>query len=140
MTPEQAQAVVSTWKKVSPIEDTVAGFFYGRLFELDPGLRPLFSADLAGQKKKLMLALNFIVSSLDRPDTLFPAVRQLGMRHVAYGVKDEHFVTVRTALLRALEQGLGPDWNNEAEDAWSAVYETVATKMKTGMAEASAKA
>jgi nitric oxide dioxygenase len=139
MTPEQAQIVVSTWKKVEPIAETAAGLFYGRLFELDPGLRPMFSADLTEQKKKLMLTLNFAVGSLNRPDTLLPAVRQLGKRHAGYGVKDEHFATVGAALLWTLEQGLGPDWNDEAAAAWAAVYGIVAGTMKEAMNEAVAE-
>jgi hemoglobin-like flavoprotein len=109
--------------------------FYGRLFELDPELRALFPADLAEQKRKLMLTLGFAVGSLNRPDTLLPAVRQLGRRHASYGVKDEHFATVGAALLWTLEQGLGPAWNDEAAAAWTAVYGIVADTMKEGMKE-----
>jgi hemoglobin-like flavoprotein len=133
MTPEQASIVVATWKKVEPIADTAATLFYGKLFELDPGLRPLFSSDLAEQKKKLMMTLGFAVGSLNRPDTLLPAVRALGKRHAGYGVQDAHFATVGAALLWTLEQGLGADWNTEAKEAWTAVYGVVADTMKEGM-------
>src|SRR5690606_29882956 len=112
--------------------------FYGKLFELDPALRPLFSPDLTEQKKKLMTTLGFAVGSLNRPDTLLPAVRQLGKRHAGYGVKDEHFATVGAALLWTLEQGLGEAWTPEAAEAWTAVYGVVATAMKEGMVEGQA--
>jgi hemoglobin-like flavoprotein len=136
MTPEQGQLVTTTWNQVAPIADTAATLFYGKLFELDPTLRPLFSADLAEQKKKLMMTLGFAVGSLNRPDTLLPAVRQLGKRHAGYGVKDEHFATVGAALLWTLEQGLGESWTPDVAAAWTAVYGVVATTMKEGMAEA----
>lgn len=135
MTPAQAQLVVETWNKVTPIADTAATLFYGKLFELDPALRPLFPADLGEQKKKLMMTLGFAVGSLNRPDTLLPAVRQLGKRHAGYGVKDEHFATVGAALLWTLEQGLGEAWTPEVADAWTTVYGVVASTMKEGMAE-----
>jgi len=136
MTPAQAELVIATWKKVEPIAPTAATLFYGKLFELDPALRPLFSGDLEEQKKKLMMTLGFAVGSLSRPDTLLPAVRQLGKRHAGYGVKDKHFATVAAALLWTLEQGLGADWNDDVRDAWAAVYGVVAATMKEGMAEA----
>jgi len=138
MTPEQARLVTSTWNQVAPIADTAATLFYGKLFELDPALRPLFSPDLTEQKKKLMTTLGFAVGSLNRPDTLLPAVRQLGKRHAGYGVKDEHFATVGAALLWTLEQGLGEAWTPEAAEAWTAVYGVVATAMKEGMMEGQA--
>jgi hypothetical protein len=36
------QLVQESWMQVEPIADTAATLFYGRLFELDPSLRPLF--------------------------------------------------------------------------------------------------
>ena len=43
MTPESRQIVQQTWQSVLPIADTAAALFYGRLFELDPSLRPMFA-------------------------------------------------------------------------------------------------
>jgi hemoglobin-like flavoprotein len=90
------------------------------------------------QKKKLRMTLGFAVGSLNRPDTLLPAVRQLGKRHAGYGVKDEHFATVGAALLWTLEQGLGEAWNPEVADAWTTVYGVAASTMKEGMTEVDA--
>lgn len=69
MTPEQARLVTTTWNQVAPIADTAATLFYDKLFELDPGLRPLFPSDLSEQKKKLMMTLGFAIGSLSRPDS-----------------------------------------------------------------------
>jgi len=135
MTPHHAQLVADTWKKVAPIADTAATLFYGKLFELDPDLRALFPDDLSEQKKKLMTTLGFAVGSLNNPAALLPAVRQLGKRHAAYGIRDEHFDTVGDALLWTLEKGLGDAWNDETAKAWTAVYGVVATTMKEGMRE-----
>jgi hemoglobin-like flavoprotein len=140
MTPEQAHIVMDSWNRVEPIADAAADLFYGRLFELDPGLCPLFPHDLSEQKKKLMQTLGFAVGSLSRLDTLLPAVRQLGKRHAGYGVRDEHYDTVGAALLWTLEQGLGPAWNPETRDAWAAVYGVLASTMKEAAAEVSAAA
>ncbi|MEO7425034.1 MAG: globin family protein [Fibrobacteria bacterium] len=136
MTPTQIQLVQSTWNQVLPIADTAATLFYGRLFELDPTLRPLFKPDLASQKKNLMQTLAFAVGGLNNPEALLPAVKQLGKRHAGYHVKDEHYDTVAAALLWTLEQGLGAAFTPEVKAAWTAVYVTLADTMKQAAKEA----
>src|SRR6185436_4606236 len=107
MTPEQVALVQGTWKKVLPISDTAAELFYGRLFSLDPSLKPLFKGDMKKQGRLLMTMLGTAVNGLGRLDAIVPAVQDLGRRHVKYGVKDQHYDTVGTALIWTLEQGLG---------------------------------
>ena len=43
MTPEQKELVQSSWAKVGPIADQAAEIFYGKLFEADPEVKPLFA-------------------------------------------------------------------------------------------------
>jgi hemoglobin-like flavoprotein len=134
MTLRQKELVQTSWAKVVPIADTAAGLFYGRLFELDPSLRPLFSSDIKEQGKKLMMMITVAVKGLDNLAALVPAVQALGKRHVGYGVKDEHYATVGSALLWTLEKGLGEAWNAELKEAWVAVYTVLADTMKQGAA------
>lgn len=136
MTPHQKQLVQTTFAKVAPIADEAAALFYGRLFELDPSLRPLFKTDLKEQGRKLMRMIGMAVNGLDRLDELVPAVRQLGTRHVGYGVRDEHYDTVAAALVWTLEQGLGSDFTPEVKDAWVVVYGVLASTMKEAAATA----
>ena len=110
MTAAQKVLVQQSFAKVVPQADVAAALFYGRLFDLDPGLRSLFKGDITEQGRKLMTMLATAVKGLDRPDELLPAVRNLGARHAGYGVKDEHYDTVAAALLWTLERGLGPDF------------------------------
>ncbi|HEY8994227.1 MAG TPA: globin family protein [Lacunisphaera sp.] len=130
MTPRQKELVQTTWAQVVPIADKAAGLFYGRLFELDPSLRPLFTSDIKEQGKKLMNMITVAVRGLDDLETLVPAVQSLGKRHAGYGVKDEHYTTVANALLWTLEKGLGNAWNAEIKDAWVSVYTILANTMK----------
>lgn len=132
MSPEQIRLVKSTWSKVEPVSGAAATLFYGRLFELDPALRPLFKPDLDEQKLKLAQTLSFAVAGLDQPEILLPIVRQLGDRHRAYGVEDSHYDTAAAALLWTLEKGLGPEWTPEAAAAWTAAYLALAGAMKEG--------
>jgi hemoglobin-like flavoprotein len=138
MTPAQRTLVQTTFGKVVPIADTAAALFYGRLFELDPSLRPLFKGDLAEQGRKLMQMIGVAVNGLDRLDLILPAVQQIGVRHAGYGVRDQHYDTVATALLWTLEQGLGSDFTPEVKDAWTAAYTVLAGTMKHAAATAAA--
>jgi hemoglobin-like flavoprotein len=136
MTPEQKLLVQTTFATVAPIADTAASLFYGKLFELDPSLKPLFKADITEQGRKLMQMLGMAVAGLDRPAELLPLVRQLGIRHVHYGVKDSHYDTVAVALIWTLEQGLGPAFTPDAREAWVAVYTLLAGAMREAAATA----
>lgn len=135
ITLEQKKLVQETWEKVVPIADTAADLFYGRLFEIDPELKPLFkSADMKEQSRKLMQMLGMAVKGLDNLDQLIPAVENLGRRHVGYGVKDSHYDTVGDALLWTLEKGLGEDFTPEVLDAWAQTYIVLASVMKNAEA------
>jgi hemoglobin-like flavoprotein len=128
----EKELVQSSFAKVVPIAATAADLFYGRLFELDPSLRPLFKADLTEQKKKLMQMLGAAVRGLDDLNALVPIVRDLGARHAGYGVQDKHYETVGEALLWTLEKGLGPDFAAETKQAWITVYGILSVTMKEG--------
>lgn len=135
MTPEQKTMVQESWAKVVPISDKAAELFYGKLFEMDPDLKPLFKGDMAEQGAKLMKMITVAVNGLDRLDEIVPAVQGLGKRHVAYGVTDEHYDTVGGALLWTLEAGLGDDFTPDVKEAWATVYGILATTMKEAAAE-----
>ena len=140
MTPEQVTMVQESFKKVLPIADTAADIFYGRLFEIAPEVRPMFAADMSKQKKALMGTLAVAVQNLHQVEEILPVVQELGVKHVSYGVKDEHYDTVGGALLYTLEKGLGDDWTEELKAAWTETYGAVAGVMKSAAAEASAAA
>jgi hemoglobin-like flavoprotein len=124
---------------VKPIADTAAALFYGRLFDLDPSLRPMFKRDLEEQGRMLMQVIGVAVASLDRVETLVPVLHDLGRRHGDYGVRDEHYGTVAEALLWTLQTGLGGKFTPDVRDAWVTVYGVLAGTMQAGAAAARAK-
>ena len=129
MTPEQIEIVQATWQKVKPISERAAVLFYAKLFELDHTLRPLFKGDMKEQGVKLMAVLNVAVTSLTKLETILPTVKELGRKHVEYGVPDQSYDTVGKALLWTLEQGLGEDFTQEAREAWTETYVTLSKVM-----------
>jgi hypothetical protein len=46
MTLNEKNLVLRSFAQVMPIAETAAELFYGRLFELDPTLRPMFRGDM----------------------------------------------------------------------------------------------
>lgn len=136
MTPAEINLVKDSFRKVVPIADQAAALFYARLFELDPSLRPLFRGDMADQGRKLMSMIAMAVASLERLDTIVPAVRQLGARHASYQVTEDHFATVGAALLWTLEKGLGPEFTPEVRAAWTTTYSLLANVMMEAAREA----
>ena len=140
MTPSQIELVQSSFDKVLPNAHEAVALFYSRLFHLDPSVRRLFSSDLRQQGRKLMDMLSIAVGSLDKLDRILPAVRALGQRHVAYGVRESHYETVGSALLWTLEQDLGSDWSAELANAWGTAYALLARTMRGAVAEIEAVA
>ena len=134
MTPEQIELVQTTWAKVAPNADQVAVLFYDRLFEIAPEVQPLFKSDMREQGRKLMQMLSVAVNGLPRLESIVPAVQEMGVRHIDYQVKPEHYDSVGAALLWTLEQGLGEDFTPEVKQAWTDTYVTLATVMKDAAA------
>lgn len=134
MTPDQKLLVRETWEKVKPISEQAAELFYGRLFEQYPEVKPYFKGDMTEQGRKLMAMINTAVNGLDKLEELLQPIRDMGARHVGYGVKDEDYDKVGAALLWTLEQGLGSAFTPKVKDAWTVTYTTVATVMKEGAA------
>lgn len=134
MDQEKIDLVQESFKKVVPIADTAAEIFYGKLFEMDPSLKPLFKGDMKEQGKKLMSMIGVAVNGLNNLESIVPAVQNLGKNHVKYGVKDEHYDTVGGALLHTLATGLGDDFTPAVKAAWTEVYGLLATTMKDAAA------
>jgi hemoglobin-like flavoprotein len=120
---------------VHPVAGRTAEFFYGRLFALDPALRPLFPGDLREQGRKLMATIAAAVDSLAQLESLAPTVRALGRRHAGYAVEERHYATVGAALIWTFERVLGAGFTEEMARAWSAAYDLLADLMKQGMKE-----
>ena len=130
MNPEVVQLVQTSWEKVVPMADQAAALFYGRLFEIDPELKPLFQSDIREQGAKLMRMITLAVRGLNDPGKLLPALEDLGRRHVDYNVRRKDYDSVGAALLWTLKEGLGEGWTRDVEDAWVAVYTLLADTMK----------
>ena len=125
------QAVVRTTFATLAVMPEVAGaLFYERLFAANPSFRSLFKNDMRIQGVKLMTMLAMVVYNLPEPGQILPAIRDLAVRHVEYGVKLADYDALWEALLWTLEQALGEDFRPSVRDAWTVCYDELAGEMK----------
>lgn len=69
------------------------------------------------------------MENLRRPDVLEPLLRELGKRHVAYGVKPAHYDAAGAARFGTLAAFLGPRWTGEVRTAWAKAYGAISSLM-----------
>ncbi len=136
MNSAEINLVQTTFAEVRPNATAVAELFYQRLFKLNPALRPLFTGDMVQQGRMLMSMLHAAVNGLTNLEALVPVVRKLGANHVHYGVRDEDYATVGSALLETLEVGLGESFTPAVRDAWTAAYGLLSSTMLQGADQA----
>jgi hemoglobin-like flavoprotein len=144
ITDEEKLLIKDSWRLGQPSAESVADLFYRRLFELKPEYRSLFSGGVMEQKQKLLAMLGFVVKSLDwqakawrdeidQDDDLFLVMLSLGRRHTdLYRVPDDGYEIMGAALLWALGQGLGKQFDASTRAAWDHLYALIASAMKMG--------
>jgi nitric oxide dioxygenase len=134
MTPEQVQIVRLTFVQIMTDKDQTGRLFYDRLFAIAPEVKPLFKGDMDAQSRKLMDTLALAIGMIRDIPTLKSTLEALAQRHVAYGVRDEHYDKVGEALLWTLQQILGPAFTPHARGAWSALYDAMVRIMRDAAA------
>jgi nitric oxide dioxygenase len=134
MNRQQAALIRASFEQVSSMPQAVAMLFYGRLFELDPSVRPLFKNDIRSQSQKLVATLAVAVDYAADLSAIVPTLRDLGRTHAGYGVKPGNYLLVRDAMLWTLGQALQEDFDPETRDAWKALLEEVSAQMLAGAA------
>ncbi len=102
--------------------EAMAELFYANLFALSPNLRSMFGPDIAGQTQKTMLELSAIVALLDDTEACRNMIEDLALRHIEYGVLEEHYPKVGEALMRTIEQVFGTNFSQEYYATWRKAY------------------
>lgn len=145
MTPAQIRIVQRTFAKLEHNATDFSAIFYDRLFALAPETRALFRSDLKAQHAKFMKVvaevvrlhlralISLPVTSKAGTESAIPGADWAGHMHLAYGVKPEHYAVMKEALLWALSQTLGREFDKAAADAWSSAYDILADAMRTGV-------
>ncbi len=129
----QIELLESSFQAIAPCGEAFVRTFYARLFTSFPQTRAFFaSTDMKEQRKKLLGALALVIQNLRKPEVLTSALQGLGQRHVAYGVRPEHYPIVGAVLLETFADVLGERWTPTYHNAWAEAYGVVCTIMLEG--------
>lgn len=113
--------------------NVLSQIFYRELFKIDIGLKTVFPGNVVFLNRKFsnMLATFKNVKHLEK---ISSSVKKMGERHLLnYGAQLEYFESIRKALLMALKEYFGADFDSELEIAWNAVFTEVSDLMKKAM-------
>ena len=130
MNAAQQELVRATFAKLAVMPEVAGALFYERLFAANPSFPLLFNNDMRIQSIKLMTMLAMVVYNFPEPGQILPAIRDLAVRHVEYGVKLADYDAVGEALLWTLEQVLEKDFTPAVREAWTLCYDELAGEMK----------
>ena len=126
-------ALETSFDHIAPRGDELMDVFYARLFAAAPSVKPLFAGtDLRRQKAMLLAALVLLRRSLRDLDSVTPALRELGARHVRYGAQPAHYPVVGQVLISSMAHVAGDAWTPEYEQAWSEAFAIVSDVMLQG--------
>ncbi len=126
-------ALETSFDHIAPRGDELMDVFYARLFAAAPSVKPLFAGtDLKRQKAMLLAALVLLRRSLRDLDSVTPALRELGARHVRYGAQPAHYPVVGQVLISSMAHVAGDAWTPEYEQAWSEAFAIVSDVMLQG--------
>ena len=135
LTAHQKRLIRQSFESIQGYSDSVVLLFYGRLFELEPATRSLFKISIREQARKLMDTLSTVVDALDRFEKLLPYLTELGQRHLGYGVQPQHYEILRSALLWAMGQALGVEFDRDTRAAWENLLTTISAVMLEAAAQ-----
>lgn len=126
---EDIDHIRSSYMHLSVDIQRAGDVFYEKLFEIAPETREMFLQDINVQSSKLMSTLGLVVSQLQNTSELEPVINDLALRHLAYGVKEEHYSLVREALISMLRTVLDKSLPDEVLVAWERAYDSMARVM-----------
>jgi hemoglobin-like flavoprotein len=110
--------------------------FYEILFDRYPQARALFGRNSqARQEEMLGAALVAVLDHLEDASWLGATLKQMGGKHVEYGVTDEMYGWVSDSLMSTFAEVGGRDWTPAHTAAWSEALGAITSLMKAGAAE-----
>ncbi|XP_054758842.2 uncharacterized protein LOC129264905 [Lytechinus pictus] len=150
-TSEQKELVKRTWQILAPNPAKHGAVMFAKLLTRHPTVGKLFPfgkenlsyaqllkhSKVLAHGKKVMETVGVAVDGLNDLDLLVPILRDLGGRHVGYGVNKELFEPVGEVLLETIKEALGSDFTDEVRQAWVAVFKIVSDTMSEALSKGS---
>ncbi|MHB8249134.1 MAG: globin domain-containing protein [Acidithiobacillus sp.] len=105
----------------------VAEYFYNYMFSHFPEVRSMFPGDMSEQRVRLFNSVILIATNIDTLEVLVPYLKELGVGHIKYDTRPEHYPIVGKSLLNTLKHFLGAAWTREMAESWIEAYNLAAT-------------
>ncbi|WP_306044938.1 globin domain-containing protein [Nioella sp. MMSF_3534] len=121
--PDQAALISESFALVLPVKARLALRVYERFFELEPQTRHLFSADLAGQRAKIMQALSYTVRATGSDADLIRLAEGLARSHARFHISEDQLCHMAMAILGAFGDCLGDAFTSEMQCSWQAAFD-----------------
>jgi len=77
--------------------------------------------------------MNMLIVSIQDPESFFELLFELTVRHIRYGVRPEYLSPFGVALFAMLEELLGDDWTERAQQAWKQVWKRASDSIARGL-------
>ncbi len=115
----QADLIQQSFAAISERGDELTEAFYRNLFADYPQTRQLFAdVDLVHQRRKLWAMLTLIATGMKRIQLLAPVLKELGGRHVRYGVEEPFYESFLGSFMKSLRETSNGSLDDEAAAAW----------------------
>ncbi len=121
-----------SWSLVEDRADEVAGYFYARLFLVNPRLRDQFPIQMDGQRQRLVDAVRYVLHAIDDPLGLDDRRDLDGSGQPSVPEDDAE---ARQCLIEAMRAYAGTAWASEYDRAWRAAYGTLVRRLAAGTGE-----
>lgn len=141
MTPAQIRSIRASFTRMNHDLSALAAEFYEGLSSAVPELSALLGGHRTALEETFVKAIGELMqqrSSIALPalgggTAAMPAMAELGRRHIAIGVRPEHFPVLRMLLMRLLREAMGADFTDGVQEAWGAVFDVLAKAMLDGL-------
>lgn len=121
------QLIQSSGAAVKDLGVQVAEHFYDYMFSHFPEVRKMFPGDMTEQRIRLFNSVILIATSIDNLEVLVPYLKDLGIAHIKYDTRPEHYPIVGKSLLNTLKHFLGAAWTREMAESWIEAYNLAST-------------
>ena len=140
MTPDQLDRIRESFRSIAPVSQDIFGRFLTRLFAAHSPLRAMLPRDASERAGDFMSTLGLILKNLHRLDSLEFILADIGARAHRAGIQPQHFGMARAALVSAVRDALGPEFNEQLEQDWTEALNAAVSVMLRGAGRARAKA
>jgi hemoglobin-like flavoprotein len=127
--------VITNWNTVKGKTDieTLGQRFWTQLNNEAPEQTHIFRRPLKMWGTLLHHIMDMLIVSIQDPESFFELLFELTVRHIRYGVRPEYLQPFGTALFAMLEELLGDEWNERAQQAWKLVWKRASDSIARGL-------